>query len=54
VNQYTTWQDALVNGQTKSLMLGDWQSVWFIFAGYALLITLLFAMLFRYKHKRIP
>ena len=54
VNQYTTWQDALVNGQTKSLMLGDWQSVWFIFAGYALLVTLLFAMLFRYKHKRIP
>src|SRR5574344_88511 len=54
VNQYTNWQDVLVNGQTKSLMLGDWQSVWFIFAGYALLITLLFAMLFRYKHKRIP
>ena len=54
VNQYTTWQDALVNGQTKSLMLGDWQSVWFIFAGYALLITLLFAMLFRYKHKQTP
>ena len=54
VNQYTTWQDVMVNGQTKSLMLGDWQSVWFIFAGYALLVTLLFAMLFRYKHKRIP
>jgi nucleoside transporter len=54
VNQYTTWQDALVNGQTKSLMLGDWQSVWFIFAGYALLVTLLFAMLFRYKHKQTP
>lgn len=52
VNQYTNWQDVLVNGQTKSLMLGDWQSVWFIFAGYALLITLLFALLFRYKHKR--
>jgi nucleoside transporter len=54
VNQYTTWQDVMVNGQTKSLMLGDWQSVWFIFAGYALLVTLLFAMLFRYKHKQTP
>lgn len=52
VNQYTNWQDVLVNGQTKSLMLGDWQSVWFIFAGYALLVTLLFAILFRYKHQR--
>ena len=27
-------------GQSKSLMLGDWQSVWFIFAGYALLVTI--------------
>ena len=52
VNQYTNWQDVLVNGQTKALMLGDWQSVWFIFAGYALLVTLLFAILFRYKHQR--
>ena len=54
VNQYTNWQDVVVNGQAKPLMVGDWQSVWFIFAGYALLITILFAMLFRYKHKRTP
>ncbi|HAR39694.1 MAG: nucleoside permease [Bacteroidetes bacterium GWD2_45_23] len=54
VNQYTHWQDVVVNGQIKSLMVGDWQSIWFIFAGFALLITLLFAMLFRYKHERTP
>lgn len=52
VNKFTTWQDVVVNGQTKSLMIGDWQSVWFIFAGYALLIALLFALVFRYKHIR--
>jgi NHS family xanthosine MFS transporter len=52
VNQFTSWQDVLVEGQSKSLMLGDWQSVWFIFAGYALLVTILFAILFRYKHNR--
>lgn len=51
VNQFTSWQGVIVNGQTKSLMVGDWQSVWFIFAGYALLVAILFAILFKYKHK---
>ncbi|HBG58102.1 nucleoside permease [Proteiniphilum sp. UBA1028] len=54
VNQFTHWQDVVVEGQTKSLMVGDWQSVWFVFAGYALLVALLFALLFRYKHERTP
>lgn len=50
VNQFTSWQQVTVNGQLKSLMLGDWQSVWFIFAGYALVVAVSFAILFRYKH----
>ncbi len=29
----------------------DWETIWFIFAGYSLVITLLFAVLFKYKHK---
>lgn len=52
VNRFTSWQDLMVNGQMKSLMVGDWQSVWFIFAGYAMLVALLFGILFRYKHER--
>jgi nucleoside transporter len=52
VNRFTSWQDLIVNGQMKSLMVGDWQSVWFIFAGYAMLVALLFGILFRYKHER--
>ena len=28
----------------------DWSSVWFCFAGYALVITILFAIFFKYKH----
>jgi MFS family permease len=51
VNQFTSWQDVIVGGEIKSLMLGDWQSVWFIFAGYALLVAILFALLFRYRHE---
>ncbi len=50
VNQFTSWQDVLVGGEMKSLMIGDWQSVWFIFAGYALVVAVLFAIFFKYKH----
>jgi NHS family xanthosine MFS transporter len=28
----------------------DWQSIWFTFAAYALVLGLLFPFLFRYKH----
>lgn len=30
--------------------VGDWSSVWYIFAGYALIVTILFAFIFKYKH----
>lgn len=50
VNQFTSWQEVMVNGEAKSLMIGDWSSVWFVFAGYALVVTILFAILFKYKH----
>lgn len=50
VNRFCSWTDVAVGSTTKSLLIGDWQSVWFIFAGYALVVTILFAILFRYKH----
>ena len=28
----------------------NWESIWFIFAGYALVVTILFALIFKYKH----
>lgn len=31
--------------------VGDWSTVWYIFAGYALVVAILFALVFRYKHK---
>lgn len=30
--------------------LEGWKTAWFIFAGYALIVTILFAILFKYKH----
>ena len=33
-------------------VLAGWQTCWYIFAGYALVVAVLFAILFRYKHVR--
>ena len=30
----------------------DWRSIWFTFAGYALIIAVLFLITFKYKHDR--
>ncbi|MDR2886001.1 MAG: nucleoside permease [Rikenellaceae bacterium] len=32
--------------------VGDWPTVWFIFAGYALIIGIIFAIVFKYKHDK--
>jgi hypothetical protein len=32
--------------------VGDWSTVWYIFAAYALVVAILFALVFRYKHTR--
>lgn len=50
VNRYCQWQEVMVGNQSESLLVDDWTSVWFIFAGYALVVALLFAVLFKYKH----
>lgn len=47
VNKYCQWTDVAVAGGTKSLLIGDWQTVWFIFAGYSLVVMILFALLFK-------
>lgn len=33
--------------------LTGWQTAWYIFAGYALAVTILFAIFFRYKHEPV-
>ena len=31
-------------------MVGDWSTVWYIFAAYALILSIAFALIFKYKH----
>lgn len=42
INHYCHWEDGYLTG--------DWQACWFIFAGYALIVLLLFAVAFK-EHK---
>lgn len=38
-------------GASGAEVVAGWQTCWYIFAAYALMIALLFAILFRYKHQ---
>lgn len=42
INHYCSWSE---NGY----LLGNWQACWYIFAAYALVVGVLFALVFRYK-----
>ena len=43
VNHFCSWQG--------DYLLGDWPTCWFVFAGFALTVAILFAILFQYKHQ---
>ena len=51
VNTFCSWQEFLVNGEKQSFLVGDWQSCWFIFAGFALVIGVSFALVFHPEKK---
>ena len=38
------------NPATHEILSRDWQSIWFAFAGYALVLALIFPFIFKYKH----
>ena len=40
-----------VTGQLEFFTVGDWSSAWYIFAGYALVIALVFAVVFKEKKR---
>ena len=42
INHYCSWNE-------DGYLLGNWQACWYIFAAYALVVGVLFALVFRYK-----
>ena len=49
VDHFCQWTDVTVNGETGLYLIGDWSSAWYIFAGFALVVAVLFALIFREK-----
>lgn len=45
VNHYCEW--------SQGFLVGNWEIVWCIFTAYSLVVAVLFALLFKYNHKRI-
>ena len=45
VNHFCTWKDGY--------LVGDWQSCWFIFAGFALVVAVAFALVFHPKKEEV-
>ena len=50
MNIYTINQNGLMIDKPDT---GGWSSAWTVFALYALVVAILFAVLFRYKHQRV-
>ena len=50
INNYVFTPQAA--GASGTEVIAGWQTCWYIFAAYALVVAVLFAILFRYKHVR--
>lgn len=48
VNHYCAWSGGFFVARPD--VAGGWPTVWLIFAGYALIVAILFALIFKYKH----
>ena len=48
VDNYCVWEGGHLLSRPE--FANGWQTTWFIFAGYALVVALMFMILFRYKH----
>ena len=53
VNKFCSWQDFVVNGEKQSFLVGEWQTCWFVFAAFALVVGVTFALVFKPEKKPI-
>jgi len=49
VNHYCHWENFTVGDKEMSFQVGDWTTVWYIFAAYALVVAVMFWLLFKDK-----
>jgi len=46
VNHFCSWQDYIVNGEKQSFLEGEWTTCWLVFASFALVVGITFALVF--------
>ena len=39
-----------IDGKTGETLMSGWSTAWYVFAGFTLVVTILFALVFKYKH----
>ena len=44
----------IIDGKPEGFMIGDWSACWYIFAAYALVVALLFMILFKAPEQDAP
>ena len=54
VNHFTYSETVMVNGEEMVFTMGDWSTCWYIFEGYALVVAILFFILFKAPAKDAP
>ena len=54
VNHFTYSETVMVNGEEMVFTMGDWSTCWYIFAGYALVVAILFFIFFKAPAKDAP
>ena len=54
VNHFTYSETVMVNGEEMVFTMGDWSTCWYILAGYALVVAILFFILFKAPAKDAP
>ena len=51
VNTLCSWEVIIVNDQVQRFLVGDWTTCWFIFAAFALMVGITFALVFHPEKK---
>ena len=51
VNAFCSWQEFMINGEKQSFLVGEWQTCWFVFAAFALVVGITFALVFKPEKK---
>lgn len=51
IDHFCHWEEKVIGNEASSYLIGDWQSAWFIFSGFALVVAVLFMIFFREEKK---